>query len=355
LQTNMPRAPVYWIARQEHFNDLVIATYGRGFWILDDLTPLQQLTAEVLGADAHLFPPRATYRLRDITGESSSFNDPTVGQNPPYGASINYYLKAAPSGDVTISILDGGNQVLRTLNAPKAAGLNRVYWDLRDEPTTEVRMRTSPLYAPDIQVGSDGTRAAQAAGRLSILMPPGTYTVRLNVGGRQLSQKLEIRKDPNSGGTEADIKEQMKMLTELKRDISAAAAMANDIELVRAQIQGLGRVLQNAEIMKPAGELEQRLIEIEQNLLELRVTGRGQDGVRFGARLLGKLGYLANGLGSGDFRPTNQQLEVQKVLQEQLRKHQTSLEALLERDLKAFNELMRGRGVSNIIVRRPAS
>lgn len=353
LQTNMPRAPVYWIATQEHFNDLVIATYGRGFWILDDLTPLQQLTPQVQAADAHLFPPRAAYRLRDITGEASSFNDPTVGQNPPYGASINYFLKAAPDGDVTISILDGQNQVLRTLPGPKAAGLNRVYWDLRDEATAEVRMRTSPLHAPEIQVGPDGTRDAQGAGRLSILMPPATYTVRLNVGGRQLSQKLEVRKDPNSSGTEADIKEQMKMLAELRRDIDSAAALANDIELVRGQIQGLSRVLPNAEIMKPARELEQRLIEIEQNLLELRVTGRGQDGVRFGARLLSKFGYLANGLASADFRPTNQQLEVQKLLEEQLRKHQAALDSLLEKDLKALNELMRGRGVSNIIVRRP--
>jgi photosystem II stability/assembly factor-like uncharacterized protein len=355
LQTNMPRAPVYWIATQEHFNDLVIATYGRGFWILDDLTPLQQMTPQVLGSDTYLFPPRAAYRLREITGEASSFNDPTVGQNPPYGASINYYLKAAPAGDVTVSILDGQNQVLRTLPAPKTAGLNRVYWDLRDEPTTEVRMRTSPLHAPDVQVGPDGTRATPGAGRFSILMPPGSYTVRLNVGGKQLLQKLEVRKDPNSGGTEADIKEQMKVLLELRRDIDAAATMANDIELVRGQIQGLGRVLQNAEIMKPARELEQRLIEIEQNLLELRVTGRGQDGVRFGARLLSKLGYLANGLASGDFRPTNQQLEVQKLLEEQLRKHQAALDSILEKDLKALNELMRGRGVSNIIMRRPTS
>ena len=131
--------------------------------------------------------------------------------------------------------------------------------------------------------------------------------------------------------------------------------LANQIELVRGQILGLGRVLENAEIVKPAQELEQKLVELQQNLMELRVTGRGQDGVRFGARLLNKLGYLANGLASADYRPTNQQLEVQKVLQEQLRKQQSALEALLTRDLKALNELMRGRGVPNIVVRRPTS
>lgn len=351
LQTNLPHAPVYWIAVQEHFNDLVIATYGRGFWIMDDITPIQQLTPQVLGADAHLFPPRAAYRFRNITPDASMANDPTVGQNPPYGASINYYLRTPPSGGVTVSILDEQNRVVRTLPAPAAAGLNRVYWDLRDEPTREVRLRTGPLHAPDVRVGPDGTRPAPGAGQLSILMPPGSYTVRLNAGGQTLTQKIEVRKDPNSGGSEADIRAQITMLTELRRDIDEAAGLVNRIELVRAQIQGLSRVLDQAEIVKPAMELEGRLAELEQNLVELRMTGRGQDGVRFGARLLGKLNYLAGGLASADFGPTSQQIEVQKELEARLKKHQADLEGLFGNDLKALNELMRGRGVSNIVVR----
>ena len=353
LQTNMPHAPVYWIAVQEHFNDLVIATYGRGFWILDDLSPLQQLTPAVASADAQLFPPRPAYRFRDITQEASSFNDPTTGQNPPYGAAINYYLGKVPQGDVTVSILDAQNTVIRTLNAPKAAGLNRVHWDLRDEPTREVRLRTSPMYAPEIQVGADGTRPGGGP-RLSILMPPGAYTVRLNVGGKPLMQKLEVRKDPNSGGSDAEIREQYKVLTELRKELDLAADLTNQIETVRAQILALDRVMDDAEIMKPARELEQRLVELEQNLVELRTTGRGQDGVRFGAQLLSKINYLAGGLSSADFRPTDQQLEVQRVLAAELRQHQAALAGLVSKDLKALNELMRGRGVANIVVRPPS-
>ncbi len=83
---------------QEHFNDLVISTYGRGFWIMDDITALQQMTPEVLAADAHLFPPRPAYRFRVITAPSTPYDDPTVGENPQYGASINYYLKRRPAG-----------------------------------------------------------------------------------------------------------------------------------------------------------------------------------------------------------------------------------------------------------------
>jgi photosystem II stability/assembly factor-like uncharacterized protein len=354
LQNNLPAAPVYWITVQEQFNDLVISTYGRGFWILDDIGPLQQLTSQVLSSDSHLFPPRGAYRFRDVTGEASVANDPTVGQNPPYGASINYYLKTAPAGTVRVAILDAKGETVRTLDAPKAAGLNRIAWDLRYESTREVRLRTSPLFAPDVQVGPEGWRTASGAARMSLLAPPGTYTVRLDVGGKSLTQKLEVRKDPNSAGTAADIEEQMKTLFELRRDIDTAADMINRIEIVRGQLLGLSRVLDDAEVRKAGEELDRKLIDLEMNLIELRATGRGQDNVRWGARLLGKLGYLASGLGSADFKPTSQQLEAQKGLEEQLRKHGSQLDALLT-ELSGFNERLRARGIPNIIVRKVAS
>ena len=96
-----------------------------------------------------------------------------MGENPPYGAAINYYLKTAPADDVTITILDAKGQVVRTLTGTNAAGLNRIHWNLRYEPTKEVRLRTSPLYAPDMRVGPEGWRPAPDAGRMSILVPPG--------------------------------------------------------------------------------------------------------------------------------------------------------------------------------------
>jgi photosystem II stability/assembly factor-like uncharacterized protein len=353
LQGNLPHAPVYWIAVQEHFGDLVIATYGRGFWILDDVSALRQLTPGVVATDAHLMTPRPAYRFRDITPDASAQNDPTAGENPPYGAAITYYLKTPPSGDVTVAIVNAQNEVVRRIAGPKLAGLNRISWDLRDEPTREVRMRTSPLHAADVRLGADGTRTAPGTPRLAIVQPPGAYTVRLTAGGKTLTAPLELRKDPNSGGTDADIREQFKVLTELRRDLDAASDLVNQIELVRGQIATLRHVLQDAEILKPALELDQKLIDIERQLVELRLTGRGQDGVRFGSQLLSKFAYLANGLASGDFRPTDQQLEVQKVLQERLRRHQGDVGGLLNKELKTLNEFMRGRGIANIIVRPP--
>src|SRR5437660_9135073 len=124
LQSNLPHAPVYWMVVQERFNDLAISTYGRGFWILDDITPIQQWTAEVQNSNVHLFPPRTAYRLRGITVPYASADDPTAGQNPPGAVSINYYLKSAPGRDPSIKIVDAQGQTVQTIRGTRTAGMN---------------------------------------------------------------------------------------------------------------------------------------------------------------------------------------------------------------------------------------
>ena len=290
---------------------------------------------------------------------SSFTDDPTVGRNPPYGASINYYLKAAPTGNVTIAILDRANQVVRTLPGSQRPGLNRVTWDLRSAPTTGVRYRTSPLYAPDIEVGPDGFRESGGggggggAGRMAILQPPGTYTVKLTVGGRDYTQPLTVTKDPNSAGTLADIEAQQRMLVELQKSIDSASAVVNEIELVRSQLAALGRLSGDDEVKRASSEIEKAFVDLEMNLVELRSTGRGQDGVRWGSKLVGKIQYLANGVASGDYKPTDQQRDVQKVLDERLKAHQAALEGLRARVTSGFNDQLRKKNLP-VIVTQPA-
>ena len=348
LQNNLPHAPVYWLTVQEAFNDLVIATYGRGFWILDDISPLQQMTPQVQAADAQLLPIRPAWRFRDITDTVSMPDDPTTGDNPEYGATINYYLKSAPSGPVTIAIADSQGRTVRTLTGTRQAGVNRIAWDLRSEPTTQVKLRTSPLYAPDIAVGPQGWRPG--GGQMTLLEPPGTYTVKLSVGGRELTQPLVVKKDPHSEGTEAEIQQQRKTLEELRKDFEATTAMINQMEIVRAQIQTLLRTLEDREpdVRKEGAALEQKLIAIEGNLIELRSTGRGQDGVRWGAKLLGKINYLASQLGSADNRPTNQQLEVQKILEDRISEYRGLLDGT-DRDATAFNEMLKRKNLPIVV------
>ena len=352
LQNNLPHAPVSGITVQEHFNDLVISTYGRGFWILDDLTPLQQLTPQVLAADAHLFPPRPAYRFRSITAPSTPYDDPTIGENPPYGASINYHLKSAPAGPVKVTILDQKGEVVRTLSAPATAGLNRVYWDLQYEPTSEIRMRTSPLIpAPQVRLGPQGWRAPGGGGAsIGLLAPPGTYTVKLSAGGHDQTQPLTVRKDPNTAGTEADIAAQTEMLVALRRDLNTAIDVLNRIELVRSQLESLGRVVDDGQVRKAADDLNKTFIDLEMTLIDLRITG-GQDGVRYAAKLISRFGYLANGLANADFKPTNQHAEVQKLLAGRVRDTVTRFDALVEKDLAAFNDLLRTRNIQGVVAK----
>jgi photosystem II stability/assembly factor-like uncharacterized protein len=355
LQSNLPHAPVYWMVVQEHFNDLVIGTYGRGFWILDDITPIQQMVPAVRNANAHLFTPRPTYRFRPGTVPVTMSDDPTAGENPPYGAAISYHLKAVPSGDVRIRIEDSKGQTIRTLTGTKNAGLNRVTWNLQGEPTREVRMRTSPAYAPEIRVGPEGTRPAFGAPRLSILQPPGNYTVKLLIGGQELSAPLVVRKDPNSAGTEAEITAQLEMLQEVRKDLDNAADMVNQLEFVRAQLYQLTSALGEAEanVKTAADELDKKLIEVEDNLIQRRLTGQGQDTVRWPPKLLSKLGYLGNGLSGSDFPPTNQHREVHAMFKQQLASIKQRFDAVINQDLAAFNKLLRDRSISNVISRAP--
>ncbi len=351
LKNNLPPAPMYGLVVQEHFNDLVVGTYGRGFWILDDITPLQQMTNEVASSDVHLFAPRSAYRFHNRTSPQSGNIDMSRGQNPDYGASINYWLGDEPSGAVTVRIADASGRVVRTLRGSGHPGINRVTWNLRGEGTTPVRMRTTPLYADWVNLGPDRMRTT--GGRITVLQPPGTYTVTLSVDGAELSQPLEVLKDPHSTGTDGDIAQQVRMLTELQTDFNAAAEAINQIEWIRRQVYDIGAVLADrgdATSVVEAGEaLNAKLVEVEEILIQLRTTGTGQDGVRYPAKVIGKLRHLAGGVASADFRPTDQQREVQVVLRDLLRGAQSDLEAILGGDLAAYNEMLQQVGAGRVI------
>jgi hypothetical protein len=353
LQNNLPHAPVYWIAIQEHFHDLVLATYGRGFWILDDLTALEQTTPEVLVKDAHLFPPRDAYRFRTMVQPEAPTYDPTAGQNPTYGASIHYYLKSVPKGDVKVVIEEATGRTVRTLTGSKLAGINRVYWNLRFEPTKAIRLRTPPEYAPEIPEGPEGWRPLPGAQIISVLAPPGTFTVKLSVDGKEFSQPLKVIKDPHSNGADGDIAVQTKLLSALSDDMNGVVDAVNQIESIRAQITVLqaevGKDETGTALRKAGDQLNAKLIEIEENLIKMKATGRGQDNVRWTNQLVEKIGYLANEVESSDDHPTTQQFAVHDELRERAATYRQRLTLLLGKDVSDFNTLLRQKDVPNIL------
>jgi photosystem II stability/assembly factor-like uncharacterized protein len=352
MNNNLPPAPVYGLVIQEKFNDLVVATYGRGFWILDNLTAFQKLTTEVMAANGHLFPMVPAYRWISIPGNYASNDDPTVGQNPTYGASINYWAKAA--GVATVEIMDSTNKVVRTLKDTARAGLNRTFWNLQNEPTKAAVMRTKPMFDEEFELSAEGTRPAAGFGNgFGVLMPPGKYSVKLTIAGESYTQLLEVRKDPSSRATIVEIAAKTRALLALQRDHAAASEMLNTIENVRAQIQAMKKQLANdasaADIRATGDALEQKFMDVEGRLTDLRLTGRGQDGVRWPTKLGGQLDYLAGTLDS-DFGPTAQQREVGAVLAKQTRDTHTLLTALLNKELVDHNNMLRAKGLKTIEV-----
>ena len=357
LQMNLPHAPVYWIAVQDHFHDLVLATYGRGFWILDDLTPLEQMTPQVTDSSAYLFPPRDAYRFRTKVQPEAPTYDAAAGVNAPYGADINYFLKSPPQSDVKFTILDAGGHTVRTFSGAKQAGVNRVTWDLRFTPSKEMRLRTPPEYAPEIAEGPDGTRPAPGTTRISVLAPPGSYTVRMTVDGKDYTQKLTVIKDPHSNGSEGDIQVQTKFITSLSEQMNNVADAVNQIELIRAQLSVLEAELgsdQNAAAIRAAADqLNSKLTAVEGNVIELKATGQGQDMVRWTPKLASKINYLATEAEGSDDPPTTQQVTVGDELKERAATYRQQLRNLLGKEVAEFNDLLRQRNVANIVTTVP--
>ena len=331
---------------QERFNDLVIATYGRGFWVLDDITPLQQLTTEAAAKAAHLFAPREAWRFRGAEPPYAPGYDPVTGENPKYGASINYWLKAK-ADSATITVTDASGTVVRTLSGPAEAGINRVMWELQGERSKEARVRVAPLDAPDRQVPVGGA-PSPSIGQLSMLVPPGRYTVKLAAGGQEMTQALVVRKDPNTPGTEEDIRQQAAFWADVKGDLERTVAMINEIEVARYQLQSLKAVTTDTGVKTAVDAMDQKLVVVEGELTQLRITGRGQDLIRYPARLGEKLAYLANDVTSSDNAPTQSQRDVAAALRERLAASKAAFEKVMTQDVAAFNTMLRNKGIGGV-------
>jgi len=249
---------------------------------------------------------------------------------------INYYLKTEFKDDIIISILDDKGQTVRTLRTekeaepiqyysqqptkpfkvPKQAGINRIWWDLRYDRTKEVKLRTSPVGHDHVKVGPKGWRPLGRRRPQGPLVAPGTYTVKLNVGEQEFTQKLEVRKDPHSAGSEEDIRVQTKRLLEIRDNMNTVVDMINQIELVRKQIYDLTEFLKEDEDAEPviaAGkELDKKFIDLEDILFSMGLTGSG-DALRWPDKSYVKLGSLAASIAQSDFVPTTQHVEVHEM------------------------------------------
>jgi photosystem II stability/assembly factor-like uncharacterized protein len=356
LQSNLPHAPVHWLEIQDHFGDLVVATYGRGFWILDDITPLRELEPGSLPESHHLFAPRHAYRLRLRKDPHMQPEDPAAGFNPEYGAPLHYFLPAEPEEKVEMEILDANGEVVYSFDKlKKEAGLHRAHWNLRYEKAPEVKLRTKPDEDPHLRMPEKNYRPLADGRPFALLAPPGTYTVRLTIGDQSQTRDLVVVQDPNSKASVTDLSTQMEVLFDLRQMQTDAAHIINEIEWLRKQVYDLEARLEDtdleaAEDLITAGkELDDNLKEIEGVFFDLRLTGARQDNLRWRRLLYGRIAYLTRTIAGSDFAPTKQQREVYELLKASLTEQQQRFSELKETELAAFDQLLDDNGVPHLV------
>jgi photosystem II stability/assembly factor-like uncharacterized protein len=369
LQLNLPVSPVHDLVVKN--KDLVIATHGRSFWVLDDITSLEQYTDSIPQEEAHLFTPAAASHTI-FRGGFLGAGNANAGKNPPAGAIIDYWLKTslkkpekndaekkadpgAPSTSdsdqkaegakaesksadaeipkITLDILDSSGKVIRHFpkkeeepsaeegfiqgNRPGAgaalpadAGLNRFLWDLDYE---------APPAVPHAPLWAGRTEGPKAL--------PGHYQVRLTVLGKSYTAPLEITPDPRLKVTQADLQKQFDLLVQIRDKFAQTNEAINQIRDFREQINAINKRLKGdsrAKTVADAGKsLDKKMTEVEETLIQTKAKS-GQDVLNFPIRLNNHLAALAGVVASADTAPTKQSYDVfdmlSKSVDEQLAK-----------------------------------
>ncbi len=360
LQLDLPVTPVTDLAVRH--GDLVVATQGRSFWILDDLGPLRELATGLPAGDAHLFRPRDAY----LFGGGGFGRGGGGGQNPPAGAVVHYWLAEEGSSEpgegaveLTVEIVDAGGEVVRTMSShseekrapnpfrrffggggapaklPVEAGMNRWVWDLR---------------LPDATVQPDAVLWGSARGPR---VPPGDYTVRLTRGEWTAEQPLTVRADPRLDTPEEAWQAQYELARRAWQSLSESHRALGRLRSVRGQVEELAGRLEEAGhgegVAEAAEAVTSRLTEIEGRIHQTR-NESSQDVLNFPPKLDNQIVALMGSVAGGGGRPTAGAERRFADLRGQLDGLLAELEAVLDGELAAFNQLVAGKAVEPVIV-----
>jgi photosystem II stability/assembly factor-like uncharacterized protein len=359
LQLNLPVVPISDLVIQKRENNLVAATQGRAFWILDDLSALYQMSDSIAKEDSFLFKPSDTYRMPGAGG----FRPPraAIGENPPNGAVVYYYLKDKPAGEVTLEFLDESGKLVKKFSskgeaeagqgpaadeegfgprgpAPRPgteAGLNRFVWDLRYPEATRF---------PGLIFWAGETRGPRAM--------PGKYQVRLTVGGKSSTQAFEVKKDPRIDTTPADFAKQFELLIKIRDKLSQMHNAILDIRNARAQVDDIVKHIKNQPedkaVADEAKALNAKLSAVEEALYQVK-NKSSQDPLNYPIRVNNKLAALAGVVAEADSAPTDQCYAIYDDLAKEADAQLGKLKQVMGEDLAAFNKLVREKNIPAVM------
>ncbi len=377
LQLNLPIVPITDLAVRD--DDLLAATQGRGFWILDDLSPLQQ---EPKSTRVHLFEPRPSWRTGGSTPERTPAKQ---GKNPPQGLVVNYWIgKDVKAGTpVKLAFLNADGSVIRELagevkpapakveareqkdvvkeeppaDEPKTIGVKSEGGEAEEkDPKVEKEKEKNKL--PDAQYGLNrfawNLRYPEAAKFEGLVLwgggtdgprvPPGTYSVRLTVGEESQTTTAQLKQDPRTSASQQDLQAQFDFLLAANRKLTEIHEQIERIREVRTQLAGIRKRAGKDEAAKPlvdaAKDLDKKMTAIEEALYQTK-NRSSQDPLNFPIRLNDKLASVADSASSGDAAPTAQQRAVYAQLVTQIDAELAKLRELWEKDLPALNTMVK--------------
>jgi photosystem II stability/assembly factor-like uncharacterized protein len=351
LQLNLPPTPIHDLVI--HNNDLIVATHGRSFWVLDDLAPLRQMTPAIANETAHLFTPSPAVRTR--IGHFNPRRYP-IGENPPDGAILYYWLKEAPKEPAKLELLNAQGKVVRALtseqkkneeapeegehdsdieNIPAAAGLNRFAWNLRYELPVKI---PAAIY-------DNNTNPAPP------LAMPGKYSVRLTVAGNSYTEPLEISMDPRVKTSVADLQKQFDLLLKMRDRQDELSRAVLGIRDLRGQLQTIEKRISSSESAKSvassSADLRKKITAIEEELIQVNAKA-SEDEANYPTVLNSKISYLNAVADSADTAPTVAELAVFAELDQQLEAQLLKWREVLTKDLPALNEAMQKNNIPSI-------
>jgi photosystem II stability/assembly factor-like uncharacterized protein len=396
LQLNLPPSPVNDLVLKN--NDLLVATHGRSFWVLDDITPLEQYSDSVPQDAAHLFTPAAANHT--VFRGSFFRGGANTGKNPPAGAVIDYWLKTSlkkPDADkkesekkegdskeqtsgantkepaaksdgkasdseppkITLDVLDASGKVIRHFpkkeeegeqdegfgppdrdagKLPADAGLNRFVWDLDYEGASKVP------HAPLWGGGTGGPRAL-----------PGKYQIKLTVLGTSYTAPLEIKPDPRLAVTQADLEKQFALMIKIRDKLTETDDAINQIRDLREQMNAINKRLKpdpRGKVIADAGKsLDKKMTEVEEALIQPKAKS-GQDVLNFPVRLNNHLAALGGVVASADTAPTKQSYEVFEMLSKAVDEQLVKWKAIVSTDVKSYDDLVKQQEIPALTVKQ---
>jgi photosystem II stability/assembly factor-like uncharacterized protein len=332
FKNDFPIVPVDDIAIHPRENDLIFGTHGRSIWILDDITPLEQMTKEVLDSPAFLFDMRQATMFNPHNHKGSLGQKYYVAPNPPRGAMISYYLRGEAKGNVELIIKDSAGQEIRGLRGPKNAGINRITWDLR--------------HAVPFSQETPVDRRFRAQGPYVL---PGEYQVTLKVAGQEMSKRIEVEGDPRIDISFEDRKAQHDALMSIFKLYPLLSATSGAADRLKNEMDKQVDVLK--KIMDVPGVVSDKIKAVSEEIEDIRIKLLGDPelgwrGMRASVR--GRIAMTGRSIGGYTGAPSQDQLQQVKKDTEELMALIERINRIIEVDVPALNRLMNENNIPRI-------